>query len=60
MLGAGSYWACGPGSGSLFSVSFSALDPTGPSAQAAVPQTLDFRFAGVMGQVIFSVTDELG
>ena len=48
VLGAGSYWASGPGSGSFVSFPFSALDPTGPLAQVVVPQTLDFRFAGVV------------
>ena len=60
VLGAGSYWAFGPGSVSFVFVSFSALDPTGPPAQVVVPQTLDFRFAGVMRQVRFSASDELG
>ena len=48
VLGAGSYWAFGPGSGSFvlcFVFLVYALDPTGPLAQAVVPQTWDFRTA---------------
>ena len=51
VLGAGSYRAVGPVSGSFvlcFVFLVYALDPTGPLAQAVVPQTLDFRIACVL------------
>ena len=47
----------GPGSGSLFSVSFSALDPTGPPAQAVGPQTFVFRVARVLNVKVLKLYD---